>query len=375
MKSKSFHASLTAIPSSIAMLCQSIIVVIILIHGPLQSGSFKVLLLWLICETASGFIFGKISDLKKRKLILMLFQITGVIAGFVLLYFDLTILIMSLIALFFNPTPVCRAAFLDNFPKISPLRVLGATYLISYLPQAVYPVFYYFSAKQIILAVLITLCINTPLMFFLFKDKHDSKEYEIDHSKKTSLKQVLLKNVCLRFIIIGFFFAETPFNVMWDFMDLNIQTRLWFPVISIVTMVGIIFSMIISKKLPHLIMITGIYAVSIIFPVLTYFLHQFNLLNVSPTLALLISTAFACGLGGLYLPFIADAIIRRMGAKNRGFGAALIEFVDTSSSSIAAPIISQVFSSNVILMLPLFSLFYVFATFFQIKAQNSKEND
>lgn len=370
----SSKAFLASIPSGIAILCQNVIVVVLMLYGPLRSGSFWALCAWLISDTASGFFFGKISDHRKRKLILVGFQISGVIAGFILLYFDLTILVMCIIGLIFNPTPVCRAAFLDNFPNISPLRVLGTTYLISYIPQAIYPVLNIFSAKQLITAVLITLFINIPLMIWLFNDNYDEIHDTPPNPTQHSVVHILFKNSFMFLLVAAFIFAETPFNVMWDFLDLNLNTRNWFPLVTLSTMAGITLTMVLAKKLPHLLMITLIYAVSIIFPFIMCAIYYFKLIDITVLNALLIYTSFSCALGGLYLPLVADAIIRRLGSKNRGFGAALIEFVDTFSSSLAAPGINKAFYGGIIL-LPIFGLLYIFATFFQNLSHKRREPD
>ena len=47
-------------------------------------------------------------------------------------------------------------------------------------------------------------------------------------------------------------------------------------------------------------------------------------------------------IGGLYLPFVTDTVIKILGPRRRAFGSAMIEFGDTIAS-FSAPVLNIIF--------------------------------
>ena len=70
--------------------------------------------------------------------------------------------------------------------------------------------------------------------------------------------------------------------------------------------------------------------------------------------------------GGMYLPFVTDAVIKMVGSRNKGIGSALIEGGDTLAILIAT-IFSSVFASTWILGINF--VLYLIATGIQKRAE------
>ena len=103
----------------------------------------------------------------------------------------------------------------------------------------------------------------------------------------------------------------------------------------------------------------GLTIVAIISTLLSAFSYQISLLS---------SISHYAVIGGMYLPFVADAVIKMVGPRHRGFGSALIEVGDTVAI-VTASIFSTVFHLSALEILGTLAGLYLFATTMQKKAE------
>ncbi len=348
----------SSLPSILAILSVETMNVLMFRFSPINS-NIILLVVWLLLQTAAGFIFAYFSDKHYRKRILILSQILGVIAGSILYFFNLDFWVIGLIACF-NPLPVARAALLDNFPKVSSLRILGFTFIAQYFPWFLFKYITKFPYQNVVLVVLAILCINIFFTLFFFKDNYDIR---IEKNKNKIFEKYLL------LILAGFIFAEISFYVEWDFLEYQPIYRSWFTPASLGTIFGISIAMIYSR-LPHISFITLCYfigAASIFTALFLCFAPEGD----SCKSILVSSMSQFSIIGGLYLPFVADAIIKIVGPRLKAFGSALVELCGVIAALVAWFFTYLVKDAPNVILIMLF-IFFLIAAFFQKIAEKHK---
>lgn len=348
-----------SIPSLVAIFAVEVLNVLMYAFGPV-SNNLVMLIVWLVIQSISGFVFGYISDQRIRKLILVISQILGVIGGLILYIFHLEIWVMIFIGLLFNPLPVARAAMLDNFSKVPSLRIIGVTFIAQYMPWFLFKYIVQIQFQQTILWILIILSVNIFLTIFLFRDNYD----KVHNEEKKSFRESKLFYVLAAFIL-----AEMAFYLEWDFLEYRPLIRFTLTTSTFATILGIIIAMLYSR-LPHFSIITLCYflAAAVMFTALfhcSYSNYTWTDIQVSGMTNL-------TAIGGLYLPFVADAIINILGAKHRAFSSALIEFCGVIAS-FGAAMINLIFKMNSIVMIALLASFFLIAAILQKKAEKIKK--
>ncbi len=129
-----------SIPSLIAIIISGVIDVEIFLHDPFdpiikkwftdhQVQETMRRVSWSFLQIFPAFIFGFISDHHRRRKMLIFSQILGVLGGIFLWIFKFETWVVFFIGITFNPLSVARATMLDNYPKISALKVIAVTYI------------------------------------------------------------------------------------------------------------------------------------------------------------------------------------------------------------------------------------------------------
>lgn len=316
---------LHAVPSLIAISLLETVNIQVYLHGPISQGPL-LLLAWLTLQMIPGFVFGYISDQYYRKMTLIISQALGLIGGIVLAIYGFEIWVLVLIALTFNPMPVARAAFLDNFPQHSTMKLISITLIAQYLPWAFYDYLAKFHYQTIVFGTLGVLALNIALTVVWFKDAYDKKE--LMHKKPTNFPN----KVPILLTLIAFTLAETTFYILWTFLEETPGFHSWQSIITYGTLIGISMAMM-YNRLPHISIITLFYSIGTGFMLAVLARCIFSSLPCNETYV----TAMSCFsiIGGLYLPFVTVAVIDMFGPKHKAMGSAMIEFSDTIASFVA----------------------------------------
>lgn len=349
-----------AIPSLIAISTVEIVNIQVYLSNPISQGGAFMLFLWISLQMIPGFFFGYISDHNYRKPTLIICQLLGVVGGLILLTFGFEFWVLILIALTFNPLPVARAALLDHFPQYSTVKLVAITYIAQYFPWMFFAFFSKLPNNSVVLYILGILFLNIILTMFLFKDKN-KKEHE-NHETKT---EIIRKNPALMYTLIAFVCAEAGFYLLWAFFEYNPIGHVELSTTNLGTIFGIGIAMLYTR-LPHISIITLFYSIGAVVTILA-FLHCFgNCASCSNNL--FSSMNFYCIIGGLYLPFVTDGVIRMLGARHKAFSSALIELGDTVSAFFA-PFLNIFIEQNARNVLISVMVFYIAASLFQKRAE------
>ncbi len=136
------------------------------------------------------------------------------------------------------------------------------------------------------------------------------------------------------------------------------------PLYNFQTIIGVAIAMFYSR-LPHISLIALFYSIGS--GMMFVALINCICLNICDDTLVESMTHYAL-IGGLYLPFVTDAVINLVGAKRRATGAAIIEFGGTIAQAIGAYLF-VVAGFNHIIVLLIIVVLYVFATLFQRMAE------
>ncbi|MBX9744388.1 MAG: hypothetical protein K2X08_04160 [Chlamydiales bacterium] len=351
-----------AIPSLLAICIVELVNVEVYLFGPVSQNA-TMLFIWIALQLIPGFVFGYISDCNFRKATLIVCQLLGLIGGLTLLVFGFETWVLILIALTFNPLPVARAALLDHFPQHSTVKLVAITFLAQYLPWTFFGPIANYPHRLMIFIILGLLGLNTLLTAFLFKGDTEKLKKKPEANKI----KVVFKNKTFIYSLTAFVFAEATFYLFWAFLEYNPDGHAWITITNYSTVLGIGIAMLYTR-LPHISIITLLYSIGAGIAIIALahcsFVPSFcgtGLINAMSTYAII---------GGLYLPFVTDGVIRMVGTRHRAFGSATIEFGDTIASFVA-PLLNIFFigSSHIILITTV--ILYIFAALLQRKAENS----
>ncbi len=352
------HLISLSIPALIAIIAVESVNVIMFAHGPL-SENINFLPIWLILQALSGFVFAYISDKHFRKQTLIATQILGVLGGGVLYFIGMDKWAIVLIALIFNPLPVARAALLDNFPRISSLRLIGITFLAQFFPWFFFRVISSFEYQNVLLIILATLSLNVLFMAFLFKDIFD-----INKSHDVVLKKIKRRKVIL-LILSALILSEAVFYFMWDYIEYLPGEHFYYSPATMGTLLGISIA-IIYPKLPHISIITMCYFIGFSIMIISGYIIFYG--KGPPENILINSITYYSVLGGLYLPLVTDAVIELLGANHKALGSSLIEIAGTIAA-LSASLLDLKTTLSPFSILIMFSIFLLFAAVIQKLAE------
>ncbi len=348
-----------AIPALLAISIVEVVNIQMYLSAPLAQGGALVLFLWVTLQMIPGFLFGYISDKHFRKATLIICQILGLVGGLILWVFGFETWVFILIALTFNPIPVARAALLDHFPKHSTVKLVSITFFAQYFPWVMYSYIAGIEFSSVLKFVLFVLALNTLLTIFLFKG--DVAKPEEAQPKSEGKIQLFRKNLPLTFTLVAFIFAEAAFYLLWAFLENDPNGHKILSVTNMGTILGIGIAMLYTK-VHHMSIITLFYSVGAAATFIA-FTHCFSS-SIACFDNLTSSMSFYCIIGGMYLPFVTDGVIKMLGAKHRALGSAFIELGSTVAVFFA-PVLNILYQQNSYNILLTIVIFLFLAAFFQ----------
>lgn len=317
-----------SVPSLIAIAILELVNAEMYYYGPFAEKE-HLFTFWNLLQLIPAFAFGYISDRNYRKTALVISQILGLIGGIALYIFGIQPWVLIFVALTFNPMPVARAALLDNFPHYSTLKLVAITFLAQNLPWAFFSKIGSFSLNSLILFTFALLFINIILTYFLFVDRKDLIHRKVEVPNHNLFDK---NNRRIAYTLIAFTLSELTFFLVWVFIEHSDNYYVWLNLTTLGTLIGISCAML-YNRLPHLSIITLFYTIGFGVSAVAIFTCITNVFSCG--ISLLSAISHYCVVGGLYLPFVTEAVINMAGTRHKAIGAAMVESGDTIALVIA----------------------------------------
>lgn len=349
------------IPAVLAVALLEIIAIEVYLNASLGEMSVK-FFAWKFAQGVGGCFFGYFSDKFCRKKTLIFTQLFGVLLLPWLLWSFFSIAPLFIIGLLFSPSPVARAALIDNFLIESKVKLIGLTYIAQFIPWCFYQKIKHFTSYEVIIAALIALIINTTIVCLFFEDRRD----------KTSKKEkVVLQNIfpqkkrkIVFHTLCAVLTAQLVFFVSDTFFETLTSHPSLFSALGVGSIIGVVIG-IFYRKTPHLSTLTFCFGIGILLssvPLITNYLFS-GLKIYLPYQVMLFSS-----LGGFYLPFVFDVVLSASSASHRGAICGIIDIVITLASVIGASIVILFRPTEELILLMTSILFFV-STFIQKKGE------
>ncbi len=163
------------LPAIIVISLFETIAIEVYLNTPISDSKIK-FFVWRSAQAVGGFIIGYLSDKLCRKKILVITQILGVLILPFLLWQNFTVFPLFLIGFFFNPSPVARAALIDNFPKESKAKLIAITYIAQFIPWCFYLIIKGFSSVEVLITAAFILLLNSAISYLFFEDRKDNRK-------------------------------------------------------------------------------------------------------------------------------------------------------------------------------------------------------
>lgn len=324
---------------------------------------------WSLLQIFPALIFGFFSDLYQRKLVLVASQIFGVLGLFFLWLGGVTFWVFLFLGFFFNPFSIVRATLLDDFSKVSALKVIAITYIVKNISWVGLELSKYYTTQALLNVLLPTLVLTLILSVALLSARNS----------KVNSKSLINKNKTpILLTITALSLAETTFYLLWVYLESGRAPtgptlqggENWLSVITVGTLLGTAFVMF-YKKIPHFSIITILYGAGFGMLIVTFiFMYKFSWSYTEDTLTTTMSHYSV--IGGIYLPFVADSLITLCGVKRKAVGSALSEVADALALIVASSL-AIFLAQNVFHILIVIGVLYFMATIFQ-KAVESNED-
>ncbi len=286
-----------------------------------------------------AYLFAYVSDKNYRKEALLASHIFGLSAVCILYFFGFNFWTLLFTALVFNPISVTRASLLDNFPQYSPLKLMAIPFIIKAIPWIVFGWLSVPEIKSNTTATLniILFSINILFIYFLFKDKKDI----FSHSHETHTSDYFYgMGKKIVYTIFAFILAETTIRTILGSVRFdNTHPESWITLSNIGLLTGYASAML-YKRLPHTSVVTLAYVVGACMMMVALVEQSFSIFGHKATYANIMT--YYCVVGGLYHPFVADALITMFGSRKRALGAAMIDLSEAVSLIIGAFILKLI---------------------------------
>ena len=159
--------------------------------------------------------------------------------------------------------------------------------------------------------------------------------------------------------------AELTFYLVWLFIEHSASNYVWLNLTTAGTLLGIACAML-YNRLPHMSIITLFYTIGFGISVMAILTCTYQVFNC--TISLLTAISHYCVVGGLYLPFVTDAVINMFGTRHKAVGAAMVESADTIALALA-PLLFIVLNQHILNILILMTILYLSAALIQKQAE------
>ncbi|NGX36715.1 MAG: hypothetical protein K1000chlam1_01567 [Candidatus Anoxychlamydiales bacterium] len=314
-------------PVLIIIFVFEIVAIQMYISSPLYK-SWKLFFLWIGMQAIGSIVLGYISDKKCRKTTLIFTQISAVFFLIIILFFKFNLISIALLALSFNPSPIARAATIDNFPSYSKVKLIAITFIAQFLPWSFYLQISKIKSINILIVCIIAIIINIIITVFLFKDKRDIAM--LKHPTLASMKSKKL------FFTIGALLpAQIVFFLADSFFEGMPHNAGVFSALGVGSLVGTLLSLF-YRKVPHISFLTICYGIGVILAAVTLFTTLFlPLTNINLSYQLMMFST----LGGFYLPFLYDVILSSSLSTFRGTACGMIDGIISLSAIIGLSLI------------------------------------
>jgi MFS family permease len=308
------------IPAVVSIAVYEIVAIQIYLFSSTQNSSSP-FFAWIAAQGIGSLLLGAVSDRWSRKSTLLFTQLAGIICISIYSSFGLNILNIILLGLLFSPSPVARAALVDNFPNDSKVKIIGITFIALFIPWCFYAKIATTSFRSIETLALALLAINLLLSKFFFEDRRDLAKlaHVVAYKKvfnKKNAKKVLYTLSALIPAQLVFFTSDTFFELTSK--DPNFFASLGLGCLT-GTLIGILY-----RKTPHVSILTICYGMGLIFsvvPLITTSLMSLGQSNLSYQIMLF------SNLGGFYLPFVYDIALSSVSANYRGTVCGIVEAI------------------------------------------------
>jgi hypothetical protein len=319
---------------------------------------------WLVWEALFAMLLGKFSDIKGRKLLLIITVSSSLVVSILGRSRDLFVYSLLVDGILASATlPIAFAAKNDQNPTRSKRLTYAEAFQFRSLPWVLVPLIYLllgFPSHFWDRAMLVSSIASFILLFF-FRDKKDT---EIGTSKARMSHLFFVSSVSLA--LIAFFFAEISYQttsyIVEEKEELASLTKSY-----ILFGLGLFFTSSLHKvvRLIHGISIarlTGVIFLSTAFYFLIRFL-SFSWEDSHSALNYTEKTILGAS-SGLYIPLIYAAVCDQFGARRQGFLCGVLE-TTTTVAEIAAPLfaaflLQMSFPENVIFLIIGFGFFLAF---------------
>ncbi len=89
-------------------------------------------------QAIGSLLWGYISDKHCRKKTLIAIQILSILFLITIFFYGFKYWTVALLSIAFNPSPIAKAATIDNFPFQSKVKLIAATLIAQFIPWTFY---------------------------------------------------------------------------------------------------------------------------------------------------------------------------------------------------------------------------------------------
>lgn len=324
------------LPSLFAIFFYELISIEVYLHASLKSTSdvaahsltpYK-LFTWITTQAIGGLVLGYLSDKFCRKKMLLFTLLCGIIFLPFLFWQGFTVWWIGVLGIGFSPSPIARAALVDNFPFESKVKLMSWTFVAQFVPWVFYLWIGIIDLELIFWISWIGVMVVCGLSKLFFEDKRDMKQKDHDISIKDLVHRDRRRKVTIT--LTALFSAQIVFFLTDSYFEEFSSNGGLYSALGFGSLIGAIMALF-YKKTPHISMITTMYGAGFLISIMPVAsIVFFNIEGVNVRYQLMVFS----NLGGFYLPFIYDIILSNLSSKVRGTACGVIDLVISLSSLI-----------------------------------------
>lgn len=266
-----------------------------------------------------------------------------------------------LFGFFFNPLPILRAGMIDNLPGLSKVQLISFSFVIQYIPWALYDKIVLLSLDTSFIIGIILLFISLTLSFLFFYDKRDNRMAHEPHLPKLIKKGY---KTCFIFTLWASFLAQVVYFFSDNLLENYAENVEFYAILSFGSLVGALIASL-YKKTPHVSILTINYGINMLLAIIPFAaLYIYGYKDVSiPLMFIIFGT-----LGGFGIPFVYDVVLNSININLRGTTCGLLDSIYSLSSLINLFIV-QFLNLNLFFTLMLIPITYGISTYLQKRTE------